>query len=381
MAKMNTAIGATEPLPSDTGERPWLAVATSAQVTTRPLAVVVEDRRIVLVRLDPAGPAVAFADRCPHRRVPLSAGTVVDGRLRCAYHGWSFDASGRCADLPTLRPGEPVPPNAHLAPVVPVREEGGQVLVRIAELPAGESAPAELTNLDPALSRAWHPLALSDEVGVAPQLVMLLGQLWTMRRWRGRAVADPIPYALRERWGLIWLAPREPLVEPIDDLCAPDAGTVSAWLPPVRTTSPAATVADHLLDAWHPHPAGYAHRPPFQLVFGGAESAARGSTLLCFVAPEQLASSRVYVRLVLHRRTGAGRPSRADLAGDLARELALTEAALARELALLSRMNRPGLPLDPAAEAHVEADRPGVALRRELRRMVQLAGDGDLPNG
>jgi hypothetical protein len=41
-------------------------------------------------------------------------------------------------------------------------------------------------------------------------------------------------------------------------------------------------------------------------------------------------------------------------------------------------MNRPGLPLDPAAEVHVEADRPGTALRRELRRLVDLAGTVDL---
>jgi hypothetical protein len=208
---------------------------------------------------------------------------------------------------------------------------------------------------------------------------MLVGRLWTVRRVSGRVVADPAPYALRERWGLVWLAPREPLVELIDDLAAPDAGTVGAWLPPVRTASPAATVADHLLDAWYPHRAGYAHGAPFQLLFGCAESVApTGSTLLCFVAPEQLASSRVYLRLVLHRPAGAGRPSRVELGGDLARELALVQAALARELALLRRMNRPGLPLDPAAEAHVEADRPGVALRRELRRLVELARDVDL---
>jgi phenylpropionate dioxygenase-like ring-hydroxylating dioxygenase large terminal subunit len=36
----------------------------------------------------------ALEDRCPHRRMKLSVGKVQDGRLRCAYHGWTFDGSG-----------------------------------------------------------------------------------------------------------------------------------------------------------------------------------------------------------------------------------------------------------------------------------------------
>ena len=43
----------------------------------------------------------AFADRCPHRLVPLSEGRInARGELECPYHGWSFDGSGHCTAIP-----------------------------------------------------------------------------------------------------------------------------------------------------------------------------------------------------------------------------------------------------------------------------------------
>jgi phenylpropionate dioxygenase-like ring-hydroxylating dioxygenase large terminal subunit len=43
----------------------------------------------------------AFADRCPHRLVPLSEGRVNGrGELECPYHGWSFGGDGHCAAMP-----------------------------------------------------------------------------------------------------------------------------------------------------------------------------------------------------------------------------------------------------------------------------------------
>lgn len=42
------------------------------------------------------GKPAALLDACPHRRAPLSMGTVrPDGRLACSYHGWHFDEAGR----------------------------------------------------------------------------------------------------------------------------------------------------------------------------------------------------------------------------------------------------------------------------------------------
>jgi 5,5'-dehydrodivanillate O-demethylase len=37
---------------------------------------------------------------CPHRRASLAYGVVEADGIRCQYHGWKFDASGRCVDQP-----------------------------------------------------------------------------------------------------------------------------------------------------------------------------------------------------------------------------------------------------------------------------------------
>ncbi|PZS29952.1 MAG: hypothetical protein DLM59_11895 [Pseudonocardiales bacterium] len=47
----------------------------------------------------PPAPVSVFADQCPHRHLPLSAGTVVEGRLRSAYHGWEFDPARQASTV------------------------------------------------------------------------------------------------------------------------------------------------------------------------------------------------------------------------------------------------------------------------------------------
>jgi phthalate 4,5-dioxygenase oxygenase subunit len=39
---------------------------------------------------------------CPHKLAPLFNGRNEDGGLRCAYHGWKFDAGGHCIEIPNL---------------------------------------------------------------------------------------------------------------------------------------------------------------------------------------------------------------------------------------------------------------------------------------
>src|SRR5947209_12120472 len=38
---------------------------------------------------------------CPHRRAPMFFGRNEECGLRCVYHGWKFDTSGQCVDLPS----------------------------------------------------------------------------------------------------------------------------------------------------------------------------------------------------------------------------------------------------------------------------------------
>jgi phenylpropionate dioxygenase-like ring-hydroxylating dioxygenase large terminal subunit len=48
----------------------------------------------LVVFRDSAGKVSALTDHCPHRRMKLSLGKVVDDKLQCGYHGWTFDACG-----------------------------------------------------------------------------------------------------------------------------------------------------------------------------------------------------------------------------------------------------------------------------------------------
>jgi 5,5'-dehydrodivanillate O-demethylase len=43
--------------------------------------------------------------RCPHRGAPIHLGRVEDDGIRCVYHGWKFDCTGRCIEQPAEEPG------------------------------------------------------------------------------------------------------------------------------------------------------------------------------------------------------------------------------------------------------------------------------------
>lgn len=80
--------------------RDYYAVARSSALGKKPIRVLLWGRPFVLYRGTNAEP-VALLDRCPHRNVPLSEGRVrEDGQLECPYHGWCFDGSGRCTEIP-----------------------------------------------------------------------------------------------------------------------------------------------------------------------------------------------------------------------------------------------------------------------------------------
>jgi phthalate 4,5-dioxygenase len=42
--------------------------------------------------------------RCPHRCASLFLGRNEEGGLRCIYHGWKFDVTGKCLDMPNVAP-------------------------------------------------------------------------------------------------------------------------------------------------------------------------------------------------------------------------------------------------------------------------------------
>jgi phenylpropionate dioxygenase-like ring-hydroxylating dioxygenase large terminal subunit len=79
----------------------WYVVCDSQKLLRKPLAVTLLGTPLVLFR-DRDGKPGALLDRCPHRNVPLSLGTVKGNHLQCVYHGWEFDRAGTCQAVPGL---------------------------------------------------------------------------------------------------------------------------------------------------------------------------------------------------------------------------------------------------------------------------------------
>lgn len=77
----------------------WYVAALTAELTEKPLARRYLGEPVVLFRTA-SGRAVAFEDRCPHRRLPLSLGYVEGETLVCNYHGLTFDCGGGCVRVP-----------------------------------------------------------------------------------------------------------------------------------------------------------------------------------------------------------------------------------------------------------------------------------------
>jgi vanillate O-demethylase monooxygenase subunit len=119
----------------------WYVAAWTHELQEMPVGRTILGEPIVLYRRGDGAPA-ALADRCCHRRLPLSKGRVVGDRLQCGYHGLEFAADGRCVTIP----GQPqIPPEARVK-AYPVAERHRWVWIWM-----GEPALA-----DPALIPDFH---------------------------------------------------------------------------------------------------------------------------------------------------------------------------------------------------------------------------------
>jgi 5,5'-dehydrodivanillate O-demethylase len=80
--------------------RYWQPVGTAIELEKEPVQKVrLLGENLTLYRSE-SGEYGLIGDRCPHRCLSMEYG-IPDARgLRCAYHGWLFDAKGRCVEQP-----------------------------------------------------------------------------------------------------------------------------------------------------------------------------------------------------------------------------------------------------------------------------------------
>jgi len=83
----------------------WIPAALSSELVPdgAPMRLMLLGEKLIAFR-DSAGRVGVFDHRCPHRCASLFLGRNEQGGLRCIYHGWKFDASGTCIDMPSVPP-------------------------------------------------------------------------------------------------------------------------------------------------------------------------------------------------------------------------------------------------------------------------------------
>jgi phenylpropionate dioxygenase-like ring-hydroxylating dioxygenase large terminal subunit len=69
-----------------------------------PVRVHLLSEKLVAFR-DTQGRLGLIEEFCAHRRVSLWFGRNEENGLRCPYHGWKFDVTGQCVDIPSEPPG------------------------------------------------------------------------------------------------------------------------------------------------------------------------------------------------------------------------------------------------------------------------------------
>jgi phenylpropionate dioxygenase-like ring-hydroxylating dioxygenase large terminal subunit len=105
-----------------------------------------------------SGAVGLIQNSCPHRGASLFFGRNEEEGLRCVYHGWKFDVSGACTDMPS----EPVESNfknkVH-ARAYPCRERNGIIWAYMGPREVPPELPdleANLLNTDPEKVRVMH---------------------------------------------------------------------------------------------------------------------------------------------------------------------------------------------------------------------------------
>jgi phthalate 4,5-dioxygenase oxygenase subunit len=108
----------------------WLPALVPSEVPEPdcpPLRLKLLNEKLVAFR-DSTGRVGIVAENCPHRGASLFFGRNEESGLRCVYHGWKFDASGQCIDMPN-EPAESNFKEKIQARAYPTREWGGVIWV------------------------------------------------------------------------------------------------------------------------------------------------------------------------------------------------------------------------------------------------------------
>ena len=322
----------------------WHPVARSDEVGASPRRALLAGVPLVLARTG-TGELIVLEDRCPHRLAPLSAGAVVGDTLECPYHGWRFDASGRCREIPAVGADGAMPPKARCARPAAVAERYGLVFVALEDpvvaLPEvdgyGETDRVRV-DVGPYSGHFGAGQLIDNQLDVAHFAFLHRGTFGTP------AAARPDPYDV-ERHG--------------------DGFECSMTVPIQAANDPGVARGERPLE--QVRTMRYRYVAPLCAELRLDYPARGGSMVVVFFAqPEDERQASLWVSLLFEEPGGM-------TDGQVAERVAFEERVIGEDLALQARFDRLDLPLDLTVECHLRVDRASVELRRILADVLERA--------
>lgn len=318
--------------------RTWHPIGRAETFGDEPTRVELIGEGYVVVRLD--GRLEAFLDVCPHRNARLSDGRLVNGLIECPYHGWRFDADGRCAHVPALGEGATMPPARLTRPHV--QERYGLVWL------APDDPVCDVLNIpewdDPALDKVWMPVVDID-AGAAQAIDNFLDfshfpfvHAGTFGTDDDRLVHEYSTERTDDGWGFIVDYPH--VIENNED--------------------PLVLTGEHPLV--QPRVMRYEYRVPFaanlrlELPLTGMVNA-----IIMLCQPLTLERTRMHMLML---RNDCHTPEQVQDAIDYEMKV------FAEDLKVIERLRDKSIPLD-RGQVHIRSDRHTVEFRRILSRLIE----------
>ncbi|HTR86552.1 MAG TPA: Rieske 2Fe-2S domain-containing protein [Reyranella sp.] len=189
----------------------WIPACLSSELEPGgdPMRLLLLGEQLIAFR-DGDGRVGIMDHRCPHRCASLFFARAEGDGLRCVYHGWKFDADGKCLDMPNLPPEQDFKHRIH-AKAYKTAERGGLIWTYMG--PRAEAPP--LPNID--------SLALPEDERITRchqrecnWLQALEGDIDTSHfsfLHLGTLEADEVPADSMHRFNLIDRAPRYHVVD------------------------------------------------------------------------------------------------------------------------------------------------------------------------
>jgi phthalate 4,5-dioxygenase oxygenase subunit len=191
-----TRVGKGTPM-GETMRRYWHPIAVSEELPhpdCAPLRAKLLGETFVVFR-DTQGRVGVMEELCLHRGASMALGRVEDGGIRCLYHGWKFDVTGKLLETPNH--ADPRVKERLRATAYPVREQSGLIWTYIG--PKEHEPPFREFAYDkvPAANRIVIKLVVKAnylqmwEGGTDSSHVGILHSNVTRPGWLGEAAAKP----------------------------------------------------------------------------------------------------------------------------------------------------------------------------------------------